>query len=130
MADSYFGERVARIYHPYQKALKRNNALDFDDLLMKTVELFRLHKDVLDYYQEKFRYIHVDEYQDTNYAQYILTNLLAAKYKNLCAIGDHDQAIYSWRGATIQNILDFEKDYPKAKNYKNGTKLSLVAKNS
>ena len=140
MADSYFGERVARIYHPYQKALKRNNALDFDDLLMKTVELFRLHKDVLDYYQEKFRYIHVDEYQDTNYAQYILTNLLAAKYKNLCAIGDHDQAIYSWRGATIQNILDFEKDYPKAKiikmeqNYRSSQKIlsaanSVISKN-
>lgn len=140
MADSFFAQKVARIYHPYQKALKKNNALDFDDLLMKTVELFRTHKEVLNYYQEKFRYIHVDEYQDTNYAQYILTNLLAAKYKNLCAIGDHDQAIYSWRGATIQNILDFEKDYPKAKiikmeqNYRSSKKIlgaanSVISKN-
>lgn len=115
MAQSYFEEKVARLYHLYQDRLKKNNALDFDDLLMKTVELFRTHEPILNQYQERFRYIHVDEYQDTNHTQYILTNLLAAKYRNLCAIGDHDQAIYSWRGATVQNILDFEKDYPEAK---------------
>lgn len=115
MADSYFAEKVARLYGPYQERMKKNNALDFDDLLMKTIELFRTHEPILDQYQEKFRYIHVDEYQDTNHAQYILTNLLAAKYRNICVIGDHDQAIYSWRGATIQNILDFEKDYPEVK---------------
>lgn len=114
-ADSYFAEKVARLYGPYQEKLKKNNALDFDDLLMKTIELFKTHESILQYYQEKFRYIHVDEYQDTNYAQYILTNLLAAKYRNICVIGDHDQAIYSWRGATMQNILDFEKDYPEAR---------------
>lgn len=115
MADSYFAEKVARLYRPYQDRLKKNNALDFDDLLMKTIELFRKNEPILDRYQEQFRYIHVDEYQDTNHAQYTLTNLLAAKYRNICAIGDHDQAIYSWRGATVQNILDFEKDYPEVK---------------
>lgn len=115
MVDSHFAGKVARLYGPYQDRLKKNNALDFDDLLMKTVELFRTHEPILNQYQEKFRYIHVDEYQDTNHAQYVLTNLLAAKYRNLCVIGDHDQAIYSWRGATVQNILDFEKDYPEAK---------------
>lgn len=115
MIDSHFAGKVARLYGPYQDRLKKNNALDFDDLLMKTVELFRTHEPILNQYQEKFRYIHVDEYQDTNHTQYVLTNLLAAKYRNLCVIGDHDQAIYSWRGATIQNILDFEKDYPEAK---------------
>lgn len=115
MAQSYFEEKVARLYHLYQDRLKKNNALDFDDLLMKTVELFRAHEPILNQYQERFRYIHVDEYQDTNHSQYVLTNLLADKYRNLCIIGDHDQAIYSWRGATVQNILDFEKDYPEAK---------------
>lgn len=115
IADSYFAEKVARLYGPYQERLKKSNSLDFDDLLMKTIELFRTHPEVLDEYQEKFKYIHVDEYQDTNHAQYMLTNMLAAKYRNVCVIGDHDQAIYSWRGANIQNILDFEKDYPEAK---------------
>ncbi|MBI2638307.1 UvrD-helicase domain-containing protein [Candidatus Peregrinibacteria bacterium] len=114
-ADSYFAEKVARLYGPYQERLKKNNALDFDDLLMKTIELFKTHEPILDQYQERFRYIHVDEYQDTNHAQYTLTNLLAAKYRNLCVIGDHDQSIYSWRGADITNILEFEKDYPEAK---------------
>jgi DNA helicase-2/ATP-dependent DNA helicase PcrA len=115
MAQSYFEEKVARLYHNYQDRLKKNNALDFDDLLMKTVELFKTHEPILTQYQEKFRYIHVDEYQDTNHSQYVLTNLLAAKYRNLCIVGDHDQAIYGWRGASLQNILDFEKDYPEAK---------------
>lgn len=113
-AQSYFEEKVARLYHVYEAGLRKNSALDFDDLLMKTVELFRLHKPILDKYQERFRYIHVDEYQDTNHAQYVLTNLLAAKHRNVCVIGDGDQSIYSWRGADITNILDFEKDYPEA----------------
>lgn len=115
MADSHFASKVALLYPAYQKALKAHNALDFDDLIMKTCELFEKFKSVLDFYQEKFLYISVDEYQDTNYAQYVLTNLLAKKYRNLCVIGDSDQSIYSWRGANIQNILDFEKDYPDAK---------------
>lgn len=141
MADSYFAEKVARLYGPYQERLKKNNALDFDDLLMKTVELFRTHAPILDQYQEKFRFIHVDEYQDTNHTQYVLTNMLAAKYRNICVIGDHDQSIYSWRGATIQNILDFEKDYPEAKvitmeqNYRSSPQIlkaanALISKNS
>jgi DNA helicase II / ATP-dependent DNA helicase PcrA len=112
--NSAFTEKVAMLYPMYQKHLKRNNALDFDDLIMKTVELFRNHPDILNEYQEKFRYISVDEYQDTNHAQYILIKLLAAKYKNLCVIGDEDQSIYSWRGATVKNIMEFEKDYPEA----------------
>ena len=112
--NSAFMEKVATLYEPYQKALKQNNALDFDDLIMKTVELFRGFPEVLAEYQEKFQYISVDEYQDTNHAQYILIKMLAEKYKNLCVIGDEDQSIYSWRGATVRNILDFEKDYPSA----------------
>lgn len=113
--SNYFTERVAEIYKIYQKRLHQNNALDFDDIIMKTVELFKIHPEILNQYQEKFRYISVDEYQDTNHAQYILTNLLAAKYRNLCVIGDSDQSIYSFRGANIGNILNFEKDYPEAK---------------
>jgi len=113
--DGLFMEKVASLYGPYQKALKQNNALDFDDLIMKTVELFTKFPEILAQYQEKFRYISVDEYQDTNHAQYVLIKLLASKYRNICVIGDEDQSIYSWRGATIKNILDFEKDYPEAK---------------
>jgi DNA helicase II / ATP-dependent DNA helicase PcrA len=114
-ADSAFAEKVARLYGPYQAALKENNALDFDDLIMKTVELFRKFPEALEYYQEKFKYISVDEYQDTNHAQYVLIKMLAEKYRNLCVIGDEDQSIYSWRGATVRNILDFEKDYSEAR---------------
>lgn len=114
-ANDFFTQKVAEIYPKYQDALKKNNALDFDDIILKTVELFQKFPEVLDQYQEQFKFISVDEYQDTNKAQYILVNLLAAKYRNLCVIGDEDQSIYSWRGATIQNILDFEKDYPEAK---------------
>lgn len=114
-ADNMFMEKVAMLYPLYQKALKQSNALDFDDIIGKTVELFKNFPDILDFYQEKFKYISVDEYQDTNHAQYILIKLLAAKYKNICVIGDEDQSIYSWRGATIKNILEFEKDYPEAK---------------
>lgn len=114
-ANDYFSEKVAQIYPRYQSALKSSNALDFDDIIMKTVELFKGFPEVLNSYQEKFRYISVDEYQDTNRAQYDLIRMLAEKYRNLCVIGDVDQSIYGWRGATIQNILDFEKDYPEAK---------------
>ena len=99
----------------YQAQLKRNNALDFDDLLVKTVELFRNHEDVLAYYQDRFRYIMVDEYQDTNTAQFQLISLLAAKYRNLCVVGDDDQSIYKFRGANIRNILDFETVFDDAK---------------
>lgn len=114
-ANDYFSEKVAEIFPLYQKALIRSSALDFDDIIMKTVELFQKFPDVLDEYQEKFKFISVDEYQDTNKAQYVLIKLLAEKYQNICVIGDVDQSIYSWRGATIRNILDFEKDYPKTK---------------
>ena len=110
----YNGGRIARAYREYQAALHKNNALDFDDLLMKTVELFRADPDVLNNYQERFRYIMVDEYQDTNTAQFELIRLLADKYRNLCVVGDDDQSIYKFRGANIHNILDFEKVYPEA----------------
>ncbi len=102
------------IYELYQSRLFGANAMDFDDLIGNTVELFRRHPDVLEKYQEKFQYIHVDEYQDTNHAQYQLVSLLAAKYRNLCVVGDADQAIYAWRGADIRNMLNFERDYPEA----------------
>lgn len=112
---NYRKEKIARAYELYQKKLKNNNALDFDDLIVKTVELFKNHEDVLDFYQNKFKYIMIDEYQDTNQAQYQFAKLLAGKYKNICVVGDDDQCIYAWRGADIRNILDFEKDYPNAK---------------
>lgn len=114
-ARDYFSEKVAEIYPRYQSVLKKNNALDFDDILLQTVILFQKYPEILAEYQEKFKFISVDEYQDTNRAQYMIINLLAKKYRNICVIGDEDQSIYSWRGATIQNILDFEKDYPDAK---------------
>ncbi len=106
--------RTSKAYMEYQAALKKSNAMDFDDLLMKTVELFRKNPDVLEQYQERFRYIMVDEYQDTNNAQFELIRLLAQKYQNLCVVGDDDQSIYRFRGANIRNILDFEKVYPDA----------------
>jgi len=105
---------AAQVYRVYQRKLSDFNAMDFDDLIMKTVELFDTKPDVLSWYQDKFRYVHVDEYQDTNRAQYRLVRQLADKYKNLCVVGDGDQAIYAWRGADISNILNFEKDYPDA----------------
>ncbi len=108
-------KKIADVYEMYQKRLKENNALDFDDLIFKTVELFKNNPEVLEFYQNKFKYIMVDEYQDTNGAQYELVKLLASKYKNICVVGDDDQCIYQWRGADIQNILDFEKDYSGAK---------------
>lgn len=108
-------QKVGAIYQEYQKQLKKNNALDFDDLIVKTVELFRNCPEVLDYYQERFRYIMVDEYQDTNTAQFRLISLLAAKYRNLCVVGDDDQSIYKFRGANIENILNFEEAFPGAR---------------
>ena len=107
-------KKIALAYLEYQKELKKNNALDFDDLIVKTVELFQACPDVLDYYQERFRYIMVDEYQDTNTAQFKFVSLLAAKYRNLCVVGDDDQSIYKFRGANIGNILGFEKIFPDA----------------
>ncbi|MFR9710648.1 DNA helicase PcrA [Paenibacillus sp. MB22_1] len=111
----YFEGIVAKIYAQYQRQLRQNNSLDFDDLIMKTIELFKAAPDVLDFYQKKFQYIHVDEYQDTNRAQYMLCRMLADKHHRICVVGDSDQSIYRWRGADISNILNFEKDYPEAK---------------
>ncbi|WP_026522170.1 ATP-dependent helicase [Butyrivibrio sp. VCB2001] len=112
--NDYIKTRVSKAYTEYQLALRKNNAFDFDDLLMKTVELFKKNPDILDSYQERFKYIMVDEYQDTNNAQFELIRLLADKYRNLCVVGDDDQSIYRFRGANIRNILDFEKVYPDA----------------
>lgn len=133
-ATDYHSQMVATVYSGYQRQLSRNEALDFDDLIMTTINLFERVPDVLEYYQNKFQYIHVDEYQDTNKAQYTLVKLLASKFKNLCVVGDSDQSIYGWRGADIQNILSFEEDYPEAKtifleqNYRS-TKTILNAAN-
>ena len=110
----YKQQLYGRAYREYQLALKKNNALDFDDLIVKTVELFRSRPEVLDYYQERFKYIMVDEYQDTNTAQFKFVSLLAQKYQNLCVVGDDDQSIYKFRGANIGNILNFEKVFPDA----------------
>lgn len=126
---------ISDVYTAYEKKLKQNNVLDFDDLIMKTIHLFQEAPDVLAFYQKKFKYIHVDEYQDTNRAQYTLVKLLAQAHENLCVVGDSDQSIYRWRGADIANILTFEKDYPSAhvilleQNYRS-TKRILEAANS
>ena len=139
-ATEYAEEMAGKVYAEYQKQLKDANAVDFDDLIMLTVQLFEQHPDVLKKYREQFRYIMVDEYQDTNAAQYKLVRLLAKKYKNICVVGDDWQAIYSFRGADLQNILDFEKDYPEAKvffleqNYRSTQKIldaaqSVIAQN-
>ena len=114
-ARTYWEEVVARIFERYQELLRLNRALDFDDLINVTVQLMRERPDVLERYQERYRYVMVDEYQDTNLAQYSLINLLAAKYKNLCVVGDENQSIYGWRSADIRNILNFESDYPDAR---------------
>ena len=113
-AKTYFERTVVDIYEQYQKRLQKAGALDFDDIIMQTVRLFREHPEVLQHYQERFRYILIDEYQDTNRAQYHLVNMLASRHRNICVVGDADQGVYSWRGATIQNLLDFEHDYPDA----------------
>ena len=115
-AGGDFGrQKIAKVYREYEAQLKSNNALDFDDLLVKTVQLLETQPDVLEYYQERFRYIMVDEYQDTNTVQFRLVSLLAGKYKNLCVVGDDDQSIYKFRGANIRNILDFEHEFPDAR---------------
>jgi len=113
--EGYIAENVAEVYDLYQRRLYENNAMDFDDLIMQTVALLELFPEVRERYQTRFKYVHVDEYQDTNHAQYRLVNILAARYRNLCVVGDDDQSVYSWRGADIRNILDFERDYPEAK---------------
>jgi ATP-dependent DNA helicase UvrD/PcrA len=113
--EGYVAENVAEVYDLYQRRLYENNAMDFDDLIMQTVALLEVFPEVRERYQTRFRYIHVDEYQDTNHAQYRLVNILAAAHRNLCVVGDDDQSVYSWRGADIRNILDFERDYPEAK---------------
>jgi DNA helicase-2/ATP-dependent DNA helicase PcrA len=110
-----FETMVSEVYLDYQKRLLKNHALDFDDLIMMTIQLFKRVPEVLEFYQRKFQYIHVDEYQDTNRAQYLLVKMIAERFKNLCVVGDSDQSIYRWRGADITNILSFEKDYPNAK---------------
>ncbi|MER2070782.1 MAG: 3'-5' exonuclease, partial [Psychrobacillus sp.] len=128
-----FEKTVAKVYEGYQKRLRKNQSLDFDDLIMTTLTLFKRVPDVLEYYQNKFQYIHVDEYQDTNKAQYELVQMLANKFKNICVVGDSDQSIYRWRGADIQNILSFEKDYPNAKvimleqNYRSSQRILKAA---
>lgn len=130
----YFQKVVSDVYEEYQRRLRKNQALDFDDLIMMTIRLFQRVPDVLEYYQRKFQFIHVDEYQDTNKAQYLLVKMLASRFRNLCVVGDSDQSIYRWRGADIANILSFEKDYPNAtvilleQNYRS-TKRILQAAN-
>ncbi len=133
-AGNPFETTVADVYESYQRQLQANQAMDFDDLIMLTIKLFKDNQDVLAHYQDKFQYIHVDEYQDTNDAQYMLVNMLAKKYHNLCVVGDGDQSIYGWRGANMENILNFEHDYPDAhvtlleQNYRS-TKTILKAAN-
>ena len=133
-AGDMYTQIVSKCYEAYQKELRQSEAMDFDDLIMMTLRLFDQHPDVLTYYQQRYQYIHVDEYQDTNHAQYQLVKLLASRFKNICVVGDADQSIYGWRGADMQNILDFEKDYPEARvvlleeNYRS-TKTVLQAAN-
>ena len=134
-ADNFHRQKIAEVYAMYQKVLRQNNALDFDDLLLLAVQLLQENNEVREKYQTRFQYILVDEYQDTNGAQYLLTKILAEKHRNLCVVGDADQSIYGWRGADIRNILDFEKDYPDAatirleQNYRS-TKTILAAANA
>ncbi|MEN8905931.1 MAG: UvrD-helicase domain-containing protein, partial [Clostridiales bacterium] len=116
--SDYKMSKFASIYTLYQKKLKQYNAVDFDDIIIKTIQLFNDNPDVLDYYQNKFQYVLVDEYQDTNTAQYSLISMLSKKYKNLCVVGDDDQSIYGWRGANIRNILDFEVEFKGCKTIK------------
>ncbi len=132
-ASNFYERTVAEVYRAYERRLRAAGALDFDDLIAQTAHLFRDHPEVLEHYQERFRYVLIDEYQDTNRAQYHLVNLLAAKYRNICVVGDADQGVYSWRGATIQNLLDFERDYPDAEvflmeqNYRSTQSILAVA---
>ncbi|MBJ6745150.1 DNA helicase PcrA [Streptococcus sp. 121] len=132
-ASDMYSQVVAKCYKAYQSELRQSEAMDFDDLIMMTLRLFDQNPDVLTYYQQKFQYIHVDEYQDTNQAQYQLVKLLASRFKNICVVGDADQSIYGWRGADMQNILDFERDYKNAKvvlleeNYRSTKKILQAA---
>ena len=132
-AGDMYTQIVAKCYKAYQAELRQSEAMDFDDLIMLTLRLFDQNPDVLAYYQQRYQYIHVDEYQDTNHAQYQLVKLLASRFKNICVVGDADQSIYGWRGADMQNILDFEKDYPEAKvvmleeNYRSTKKILQAA---
>ena len=132
---NFIEETVCKIYEKYEDRLKRNNSVDFDDLLLMPIELFKKDKSALEHYQNKFKYVFIDEYQDTNEAQYILSKMISAKYKNICVVGDECQSIYSWRGANYKNILNFEKDYDNAKvilleqNYRS-TKRIIEAANS
>ena len=134
-ADNHFEEICARVYHHYEEALTRNNAVDFDDLLMKTVQLFREFPGVRTKYNDRYKYIMVDEFQDTNISQYQLARLLAESHQNICVVGDPDQSIYSWRSADIRNILSFQGDYPQAKtialdqNYRSTANILDAAKN-
>jgi DNA helicase-2/ATP-dependent DNA helicase PcrA len=114
-ARDYIEEQAAKVYLRYTDRLKKNNALDFDDLLIKPIELFLQHPNILEHYQHRFQYLMIDEYQDTNHAQYLVSKMLAAKHRNICVVGDDAQSIYSWRGADISNILNFQGDYPEAK---------------
>ncbi|WP_413376155.1 DNA helicase PcrA [Alkalihalobacillus sp. 1P02AB] len=133
-ATQLYEQTAAEVYVEYQKRLKNNNAMDFDDLIMKTIDLFKQVPEVLEFYQRKFQYLLVDEYQDTNRAQYLLVKMISDKYQNLCVVGDSDQSIYRWRGADIANILSFEEDYPTStvilleQNYRS-TKTILEAAN-
>ncbi|MFA5629072.1 MAG: UvrD-helicase domain-containing protein [Dehalococcoidales bacterium] len=140
-SGSYFEEVVARVYEKYQQMLEKSNALDFDDLLMKTVQLFKKHPDILEKYRSRYLHIMVDEFQDTNQVQYQLVKLIAGGYRNICVVGDPDQSIYSWRSADVRNILDFEKDFPDAQvvmlqqNYRStknilATATSVISANS
>ncbi|TFB14271.1 DNA helicase PcrA [Filobacillus milosensis] len=134
-ANNYYEEVIAQLYETYEAILRKNQAIDFDGLIMETFNLFKRVPEVLTFYQNRFQYIHVDEYQDTNQAQYQLVKMLASRYKNLCVVGDSDQSIYKWRGADIYNILSFEEDYPNAKvilleqNYRS-TRVILDAANT
>jgi DNA helicase-2/ATP-dependent DNA helicase PcrA len=132
-AGGFYERTVARIFTKYQQLLNQNNALDFDDLLLRTAQAFRDHPEVLKELQERFQYLLIDEYQDTNHAQYVIAHALALRHRNICVVGDPDQSIYAWRGADIQNILDFEKDYPDAKvvrleqNYRSTQSILRIA---
>ena len=134
-ARDFYQQKVADVYEYYEKELRKNNALDFDDLLLVAVKLLQSNATVLDKYSKRFRYVMIDEYQDTNHAQYLLAYLLSSHWKNIAVVGDADQSIYAWRGADIQNILDFEKDYPNCKSIKleqnyRSTKIILDAANA
>jgi DNA helicase-2/ATP-dependent DNA helicase PcrA len=132
-AHDFYNKTVARVYAKYQELLKQNNALDFDDLLLKTADAFRRHQTVLHELQDRFQYLLIDEYQDTNHAQYVIAHALAMRQRNICVVGDPDQSIYAWRGADIKNILEFERDYPDARvvrleqNYRSTKRILRIA---